>query len=196
MEWLTRELTPIEKVRRNVILLAALAFLASFFVIETDQMTFLGAKFSSDVIMFGIFHALAFYTGVLGMRAYFHERLVREAADADNYERAQRLRLAEQELAQAQEVINTPLNVDPVSQMAVEDAPTARGADSEARAVAARVSWEIKYLREENNFRQQGRWFIVFGEFVFPLIFGAGALVLLWNSQDIPMLWELHLRTE
>lgn len=75
MDWLTSELTAIEKVRRNVVLLSALAGLLAFFPVRTDEISFFGARFTSDVVAFGIFHALMFYTIVLGVRAFIHRRL-------------------------------------------------------------------------------------------------------------------------
>lgn len=119
MEWLTRELTPIEKVRRNVILLATLAALCSFFPIQTDQITFLGARFTSDVVAFGLFHALMFYVSVLSVRAYFHERIIRDAANADAFEHQSRISMAQNTLRAANEIIDLDDRreiFDPVSQ--------------------------------------------------------------------------------
>jgi hypothetical protein len=76
MEWLTRELTSIEKVRRNVILLAALACLLSIFPVETDQFSFLGARFTSEVVTFAVFHTLAFYTATLTVRSFIHSTII------------------------------------------------------------------------------------------------------------------------
>lgn len=82
MDWLTRELTAIEKVRRNVVLLAALSALLAFFPVQADQISILGARFTSDVVSFSIFHALVFYTMVLATRAFIHGRIA-------NFERTQ-----------------------------------------------------------------------------------------------------------
>lgn len=76
MEFLTRELTSIEKVRRNVILLAALAALLALFPVRTDEVTFFGAKFTSGVVAFGVFHALLFYTLVMASRALLQQGVV------------------------------------------------------------------------------------------------------------------------
>ena len=75
MEWITKELTSIEKVRRNVMLLAALACLVAFFPVRTDEISLLGAKFASDVLAFALFHALAFYTATLCVRALIFRQL-------------------------------------------------------------------------------------------------------------------------
>lgn len=75
MDWLTKELTAIEKIRRNVVLLATLSLLISFFPVETDQISLVGATFSSDVVGFGLFHALIFYSSVLGVRTFIQWRL-------------------------------------------------------------------------------------------------------------------------
>jgi hypothetical protein len=199
MEWLIQELTPIDKVRRNVILLATLAYLASFFVIETDRMAFLGAGFSSDAIMFGLFHALVFYTGVLLVRARFHERLVREAADADQFDRIPRLDQARKELAQVGAFISgeTKYHVmDPVTQQTIgrtyeESGEAEQLAAQRAKSVALR---QIKDLTGVRTFRQQGRWLVVIGEFAFPILYGIFGAILLLKTQSFPMLWELHLR--
>jgi hypothetical protein len=74
VEWLTKELTPIEKVRRNVILLGALAGLLAFFPVQTEEVNLFGARFTSDVVAFGIFHALATYTLVLSVRGVVQAR--------------------------------------------------------------------------------------------------------------------------
>lgn len=58
-------LTPTEKVRRNVVLLSGLSFLLLHFAIETDGVTFLGARMPREVLYFAIFHALLFYVGAL-----------------------------------------------------------------------------------------------------------------------------------
>ncbi len=199
MEWLIQELTPIEKVRRNVILLATLAYLASFFVIQTDQMAFLGARLSSDVVMFGLFHALVFYTGVLLVRARFHERLVREAADADQFDRMQRLDRARNDLAQVEAFISGGTKqhlADPVTQQTIgrtyeESSEAEQRAAQRHKATALR---QIKDLAGVRTFRQQGRWLVVIGEFGFPIIYGIIAAIFLLNTQSFPMLWELHLR--
>lgn len=199
MEWLIQELTPIEKVRRNVILLATLACLASFFVIETDQMAFLGARLSSDVVMFGLFHALIFYTGVLLVRARFHERLVREAADADQFDRMQRLDQANKELAQVNAFISGETKhhlMDPVTQQTIgrtyeESSEADQQAAQRHKATALR---QIKDLTGVRAFRQQGRWLVVIGEFAFPIFYGIVGAIFLLTTQSFPMLWELHLR--
>lgn len=199
MEWLIQELTPIEKVRRNVILLATLAYLASFFVIETDQMAFLGARLSSDVVMFGLFHALVFYTGVLLVRARFHERLVREAADADQFDRVQRLDQAKKELAQVNAFISGETKhhrMDPVTQQTIgltyeESSEADQQAAQRHKATALR---QIKDLTGVRAFRQQGRWLVVIGEFAFPIFYGIVGAIFLLTTQSFPMFWELHLR--
>lgn len=69
MEWLTREFTAIEKVRRNVVLLGALAYLLAFFPVASDKISLLGAEFASEVLAFAIFHGLIFYTLTLCVRS-------------------------------------------------------------------------------------------------------------------------------
>ena len=58
-------ITPTEKVRRNVVLLSGLSFLLLHFAIETDGVTFLGARMPREVLYFAIFHALLFYVCAL-----------------------------------------------------------------------------------------------------------------------------------
>lgn len=60
-ESILSNLTPTEKVRRNVVLLAALSFLLLNFQINTDGVNFLGAQLPREVLYFAIFHALFFY---------------------------------------------------------------------------------------------------------------------------------------
>lgn len=75
MDWITRELTAVEKVRRNVMLLSALACLVAFFPVRADEVSLLGAKFESDVVAFALFHALMFYTATLCVRTLIFRQL-------------------------------------------------------------------------------------------------------------------------
>ncbi|WP_395646086.1 hypothetical protein [Terricaulis sp.] len=58
-------LTPTEKVRRIVMLLAGVSFLLLNFEIDTNGVTFLGARIPREVLYFAIFHALVFYVVAL-----------------------------------------------------------------------------------------------------------------------------------
>jgi len=72
MNWLTSQLTGIEKVRRNVMLFAAFSILLALFPIGTSHVSIFGAPFSSDVIVFGLFYGLSFYTISMMARAWLH----------------------------------------------------------------------------------------------------------------------------
>ena len=78
MEWLTKELTAIEKVRRNVMLLSALALLVAFFPVRNSEISLLGAQFSSDVVAFALFHALLFYTATICVRTLIFRQLTNQ----------------------------------------------------------------------------------------------------------------------
>jgi hypothetical protein len=64
-------LTPTEKVRRNVVLLSGLSFLLLNFAINTEGVTFLGARLPREVLYFAIFHALVFYVSALVFHGVF-----------------------------------------------------------------------------------------------------------------------------
>jgi hypothetical protein len=81
LDWITKELTGIDKVRRNVMLLSALACLVAFFPVRSEEISLLGAKFASDVVAFALFHALMFYTATLAVRTFIFRQLTKHSIE-------------------------------------------------------------------------------------------------------------------
>lgn len=163
MKWLIDQLTPIGRIRRNVVLLGALAVVLSYFSVQTSDVAFLGARFSNDTLYFALFHLLSFYVAVLAYRlavhAYIGSMDLRSFADSqtdDHWDRVDRRAGAQEPLASLQDRFET------------------------------RRSFE-------RRLRGLWIWLIIIGEYGFALLLGALGAISLLLTKDFPMVWELSI---
>lgn len=250
MDWLTRELTAIDKVRRNVVLLAALSTLLAFFPVRTDEISLLGARFTSDVVAFGLFHALVFYTLVLATRGWLHalamnferlnfdrqldEQLAALGGEGDKAKAAHAAALRPailecevnlEECVRRAETAASELDIVRMRAGARSGTPRPDAANAVAAAEHALDAARAEVGREQTRLNvlmkagdaevaDETRFvplvrarrlsaqrplvgviagYVIVGEYLFPVLFGAFMAFLLYRTQDFPMLWELQL---
>lgn len=216
MEWLTKDLTDVAKVRRNVILLAALAALLAVFPVQTNEVSLLGARFTSEVVAFGIFHALIFYTFTLGVRTMLHVTLT--SIDRRKFQQDVRSHLqatlgqnpdqTPSTTSYIADIANTIYHYidhtrDQIDRLEKESGrPLPETHPLRKRLDRARIDLARRIADDQTRSVLASHWtvqvvsmYVFVGEYLFPILAGTVAAGLLYLSQDFPMLWQLNLQS-